>query len=117
MNSVEKQARIASDCAFRIPKRQRLLEQPDVTTDNVSVQTQCGGPQREITLADIPPQRIERLLQGTARTVFVAFGPKEGEQLVAADPQFTRHGEDTQDGQPPALSSCTDDGSTAVFER
>src|SRR5262249_26089431 len=103
MNAVEERAGVQRGCGARVASGQGALEISNVAADDAGIQAERGGSQDQLRVIDLSPKRVDRLLEGVARALLVAFRPEVEEELVPADSGRARDGKQGEQGQPAAL--------------
>lgn len=78
-------------------------ELDDIHLDHVEVDPEVFRPDQRIVRAEVPLQRIDRLVQGAPSAVVRLVRPEEREDLLARDAGPAGRREERQHGKPPRL--------------
>jgi hypothetical protein len=79
----------------------------DVARHRGRIQRELFAADEEIVFLELALERVQRLVEGMARAIDVAFGPEEGEELVARN-RTPGRGKEGQQRQPPACRCRAD---------
>src|SRR6266702_697272 len=88
-----------------------------VTLDDGWVEAEVDGAEKEVVGAQLATQGGQGLGEGVARVLRVAFGPKEGEQPIAADTALPPRRKYGEQGQLAALRRRPGDQTALAGER
>ena len=84
VNAVEERTDVERGGTLELRASERGLQGRNVALDDGWVEAEVGGAEEEIVGAQLATQGGQGLGEGVARVLSVAFGPKEGEQAIAA---------------------------------
>ena len=101
--AVKEGAGVPCRCVFQLPSGQRRLELRHVARDQLRVEPELAGAEKDVIGPEILAQGIERLIEYPPRPLLLGVGPEVGEHLVAGEPLLAGGGKKGQDGQPARL--------------
>src|SRR5206468_1232037 len=99
VNAVEERTDVERGGTLELRAGERGLQRRHVALDDRRVEAEVGGAEEEIVGAQLATQGGQGLREGVACVLSVAFGPKQGEQAIAADTALSlrrKHGEQGQ---------------------
>src|SRR5207247_6331942 len=117
VNAVEERTDVERDGTLELCAGERGLQGRHVALDDGGVEAEVGGAEEEIVGAQLATQGGQGLGEGVARVLSVAFGPKEGEQAIAAHTALSPRRKYGEQGQLAALRRRPGDQTALAGER
>src|SRR5207247_2270441 len=117
VNAVEERTDVERDGTLELCAGERGLQGRHVALDDGGVEAEVGGAEEEIVGAQLATQGGQGLGEGVARVLSVAFGPKEGEQAIAAHTALSPRRKYGEQGQLAALRRRPGDRTALGSER
>ena len=117
VNAVEERTDVERDGTLELCAGERGLQGRHVALDDGGVEAEVGGAEEEIVGAQLATQGGQGLGEGVARVLSVAFGPKEGEQAIAAHTALSPRRKYGEQGQLAALRRRPGDQTALARER
>src|SRR5438034_10359013 len=117
VNAVEERTDVERGGTLELRASERGLQRRHVALDDGWVEAEVGGAEEEIVGAQLATQGGQGLGEGVARVLRVAFGPKEGEQAIAAHTALSPRRKYGEQGQLAALRRRPGDRTALAGER
>ena len=102
IEAVQERAAVQRHGALQVAGREPASELDDIGLNDGRIEAKRVGADHQ-RRRELPPERVDQLLQRVTRALARALGPQHGDQLVPGSAALTGCGQEREQGEPPAL--------------